>query len=266
MTDMEKHQNLANPVKHFPRMNPLIAVYLVLVELDRAEVCILVLFLLGMDDENIFETAIPIRRYLQRLLPPRRKSGEKPAQQVPENKISAHLKHMANLGIFHRISPKSIRINPFIVNKVKKIPGFWEFEDIKLNRFKAEFDEWLESRKPFADLVSYKRFIDGRRVKKLKRRMYIPLSEHNAIVENLTNIIMQHIETNKEKDMRIVQLEDDLKYKSAEYLRIEAKMNSVEDTIQQILKELRKHDPDKADEIHLKVVHGGKSEQSRQLH
>jgi len=265
MTDAGKHQNLSNPVKHFPRLEPLTAVYLVLAELDQTEVCIFVILLLGMDDENIFETGIPIRRYLQRLLPQRRKSSKKPEQQVPHNHISAHLKRMANLGIFHRISPKAIRINPFIANKVKKIPGFWEFEDIKLNRFKAEFDKWRKSCMPYADLISHKRFIDGRRVKKVKRRMYIALREHHAIVEELTSRIMQHTMTIEEKDMRIVQLEDDLKYKSAEYLRIEKTMNRVDDTIQQILAELRKYNPEKADEIHFKVIQGGKSEQ-HELH
>lgn len=265
MTINAKHYQKKQPIPKFYRADPFVFMFLVENKLKAPHVTFLLYFMMGMDRENIFETSDGLAEHLGKRF------------RKAKNHVSEHLKYMRELNIFCEISPKAIRINPYVANKVQDLASFWEFEDIKLGAFSESYDEWAVAYGMPERMPSFIRLKKGEIAVSKKREKLIDRNEHEQIVTDLTDEMQrliaeytqdceQFLAQRTEYEMKMERLENELKYKSAEYIRIEEKMDRMERMMQNMISELRKHDPEKAEEIHLKVIKGGKGQSSETLH
>jgi hypothetical protein len=274
----------SNPVKSYYRADPLLLLYLLENKLKPTSAMILFYFMLCMDRENMLEVS---EKTLNEHLHNRFK--------IDRKNLIRYVGAIQSLGLIVKLSPKAIRINPWLANRCQNLSGFWEFSDIKLNPLGAEYHEWLCRNALPAGMPSYRRLkaFEQHREKLLKK--YVLMSQHIEIVENFkrqiqllideqSDDVLNYLETmkqkdqeieslkieRKERDMRIEKLEgeiiksnlekDDIARRSEITMkRFEMKMDNY---MKQILAELRKQDVDKAEKMLLTVINGGRGKAS----
>lgn len=184
MTLVPVHQkNGVQPIRSFPRLDTLMLMFLVEQKLSPIQSSMTLEILIGMDNQNLFESEIPVVEFFQDRF------------SLTKNHAYKHLKQLKDLHIYITVNTKALRFNPFIANKVKNLPSHWEFGGIEV-AFLKEYLEWLTAKGIPRNLPSYVRLKKSQRKSEWFRENYISRREHAEIVDRhvkqLSGLIEEH--------------------------------------------------------------------------
>lgn len=246
------------PIKHFARIDLRKVQFLSERLLTQAELNVVLELIALADASNVIEPGAPLSRYMQ--------------ERFCTSKvlINRYLKKIRELGIFVPLDsrPNAFRGMPFLFNRQKNLPGFWEYDGVNQTAeyvFGEAFNGWSTegdgSRILSAD--SYARLSKARR----KSCPTIEQNEHDKIVtdlkrkhtEEITVLKNAFTEVIEEENRKFAQAlaEQDRKFKETLEMDRQKFLKQVKDTILDAIGELKKHDTDAAEKLerkHLRLI------------